>query len=130
MRFGIRRAFAAVGYTIVFAALVGYFAWICIEMSGHVLDGGEILVATFGATAVGTVALLLGGAGRRERPSARAKAATVHAPAGESRDDPDVVPGVSLRPARQGANHRRPRFARERQGHRRHRDTAVRTPTR
>jgi hypothetical protein len=51
-----------VGYGLVGLILVGYFVWLCAEMSGHAISGGGSLAGIFGSAAVGLIA---GGIGMR-----------------------------------------------------------------
>ena len=56
------------GYALVAAVLVGYFVWLCAEMSGQATSGGPSVAAIFGAMLLGVI---LGGLGmvmgRRQR---------------------------------------------------------------
>ncbi len=49
-----------VGYGIVGLILIGYFGWLCVEMSGHSVSGGGSIAAIFGGAAAGVLAAAVG----------------------------------------------------------------------
>lgn len=56
----VRSMFPYLGYVLVAAVLIGYFVWLCAEMSGQTVSGGPSVAAIFGAAVGGVV---LGGIG-------------------------------------------------------------------